>query len=82
MASRHISRTTPDFVADCCRYLGGVLTEAAIKSKYHFDDGTWENLGDNDALIEAIEDEKTRRVRNGCKNANARSNSLCRRPTS
>ena len=54
-----------EFVADCCRYAENILSEAAVKKKYHFDDATWENLGSNDALIEAIEAEKVRRIRNG-----------------
>ena len=54
-----------DFVVDCARYGENLLTEAAIKKKYRFDDATWASLGDNDALVEAIEAEKIRRVRNG-----------------
>ena len=54
-----------EFVADCCRYAENILSEAAVKKKYRFDEATWEKLGSNDALIEAIETEKIRRVRNG-----------------
>ena len=54
-----------DFVADCCRYAENILSEAAVKKKYHFDDATWERLGSNEALIEVIEAEKVRRIRNG-----------------
>jgi hypothetical protein len=54
-----------EFVADCCRYAENILTEAAVKKKYRFDDATWEKLGSNDALIEKIEAEKVRRIRNG-----------------
>ena len=54
-----------DFVADCCRYAENILSEAAVKKKYHFDDATWERLGNNEALIEVIEAEKIRRIRNG-----------------
>jgi hypothetical protein len=52
-------------VADCARFSEGVLTEAAVKKRHHFDDATWEALGDNEALIEAIEAEKLRRIRSG-----------------
>jgi len=52
-------------VADCARFSEGVLTEAAVKKRHHFDDATWEALGDNEALIEAIEAEKLRRIRDG-----------------
>ena len=54
-----------DFVADCCRYSENILSEEAIKKKYRFDDTTWESLGNNEALIEKIEAEKVRRIRNG-----------------
>ena len=54
-----------EFVADCCRYTENILSEAAVKKKYRFDDATWEKLGSNDALIEKIEAEKVRRIRNG-----------------
>ena len=55
----------PDFVADCCRYQEGILTEAAVKKEYRFTDDVWAALGDNEALIEAVEAEKIRRIRSG-----------------
>jgi hypothetical protein len=54
-----------EFVEDLCRYAEGILTEAAVKKKYRFDDTTWEKLGSDDALVEVIEAEKVRRTRNG-----------------
>jgi hypothetical protein len=51
--------------ADLCRYAENILSEEAVKKKYRFDDATWEKLGSNDALVEAIEAEKIRRIRNG-----------------
>jgi len=54
-----------EFVTDLARYAEGVLSEAAIKKKWHFDDASWESLGSDDALVEAIEAEKIRRIRNG-----------------
>ena len=54
-----------DFVADLCRFAEGLLTEAAVKKKYRFDDSTWDALGSDDALVEKIEAEKVRRIRNG-----------------
>jgi archaeosine-15-forming tRNA-guanine transglycosylase len=54
-----------DFVSDCARYGEGLLSEEAVRRKYCFDDGAWRKLGDNEALIEAIEAEKIRRVRDG-----------------
>src|SRR5262245_57550533 len=54
-----------DFIVDCTRFAEGILTERAVKKKYRFDDATWERLGSDEALIEAIEVEKTRRIRDG-----------------
>ena len=54
-----------EFIADCCRYAEGVASEQQIKKKWRFDDKTWEALGADDALVEAIELEKTRRIRSG-----------------
>src|SRR5215471_8007635 len=53
------------FITDMARYAVGVLTEAQVKKKYRFDDDTWMRLGENDKLIDAIEAEKTRRIRRG-----------------
>jgi len=54
-----------DFITDCARYAEGLFSEQAVKKKHHFDDATWARLGDDEALIEAIEAEKIRRVRDG-----------------
>jgi hypothetical protein len=54
-----------EFIADCARYAEGLLSEKEVKKKHRFDNATWERLGENDALVEAIEAEKTRRIRNG-----------------
>jgi hypothetical protein len=54
-----------EFITDCCRYAEGILSKQDVKKKYHFDDATWARLGEDEALIEAIELEKVRRVRSG-----------------
>jgi hypothetical protein len=54
-----------DFIADLARYAEGLLSEKEVKKKHHFDDNTWARLGEDEALIEAIEAEKIRRIRNG-----------------
>src|SRR5215831_15823013 len=55
-----------EFVADCCRYAEGILSKQDVKRKWHFaDDTIWTKLATEETLIEAIELEKTRRVRNG-----------------
>ena len=55
-----------EFITDLARYGEGVLTEAEVRRKYRrFDDDIWEKLGSDDALVHAIEAERTRRVRSG-----------------
>jgi hypothetical protein len=55
-----------EFITDLARYGEGVLTEAQVKRKYRrFDDDVWEKLGSDDALVGAIEAERTRRIRSG-----------------
>jgi hypothetical protein len=54
-----------EFITDCARYAEGLLSETDVKKRHHFDDATWERLGENDALIERIGAEKLRRIRNG-----------------
>src|SRR5262245_50170538 len=53
------------FIEDLSRFAEGVLTEKQVRQKYHlFDEATWTALND-DALVERIELEKTRRIRSG-----------------
>jgi hypothetical protein len=54
-----------EFISDFARYSEGILDEKFLRRKYCFDNATWEQLGNNDALVEAIEAEKIRRIRNG-----------------
>jgi hypothetical protein len=54
-----------EFITDCARYAEGLLSEQDVKKKHHFDDATWGRLGDDEALIRAIEAEKVRRIHNG-----------------
>lgn len=54
-----------ELIADCARYSEGLTTEAAIRKKHHFDDATWEALGNDTVFLERVEAEKLRRVRDG-----------------
>jgi hypothetical protein len=54
-----------EFVVDLARHAEGSLTEQQVKKKYRFDDETWVRLGADDTLVERIEAEKIRRVRDG-----------------
>ena len=54
-----------EFISDLARYAEGLLSEQAVKKKHHLAADTWERLGSNEVLIEKIEAEKVRRIRNG-----------------
>jgi hypothetical protein len=54
-----------ELVVDLARYAEDLLPEAVVRKKYRFDDDVWESLGNDDKLVEAIELEKIRRMRDG-----------------
>jgi hypothetical protein len=54
-----------ELVADCAKFSEGILDERQVRKKYRFDDDAWEALGSNDQLVEKIEAEKIRRIRDG-----------------
>jgi len=62
-----------EFLTDCARYLEGLYTRAQVKKRWrNIDDATWDLLGDDNELVDAIELERTRRIRNGsCKREKA-----------
>src|SRR5262249_41147915 len=55
-----------EFLADCARYLEGLYTRSQVKKRWrNIDDATWDRLGDDNELVDAIELERTRRIRDG-----------------
>jgi hypothetical protein len=54
-----------EFVADLCRFAESILTEASVRKKYRLSESSWDALGSSDGLIEKIEAEKIRRIRDG-----------------
>jgi hypothetical protein len=59
--------TDDSFIADCCRFSEGILSEATVKHRWRkvVSETDWVTMGSNDELVEAIEREKIRRMRNG-----------------
>jgi len=58
-------RKDQGFVEDFARFADNILTEKQVRAKYHlFDESTWTALND-DAFVEAVELERTRRIRSG-----------------
>jgi hypothetical protein len=55
-----------EFVTDMTRFAEGLVSEATIRKKYHLlEEADWVKLGQDTALVDAIEAEKLRRVRDG-----------------
>jgi hypothetical protein len=54
-----------ELVIDLCRFAEGVLNEKQVKKKYRLADNVWKDLGEDDRLVEKIEAEKLRRIRDG-----------------
>jgi hypothetical protein len=52
-------------VSDLARFSEGICSELEVRKRHHFDDATWEALGNNERLLEEVEIEKLRRIRNG-----------------
>jgi hypothetical protein len=62
-----LCRENDALVTDLARYAEGICTEAAVRRKYRdtLNDEAWAALGKDDLLVEMVEAEKVRRVRNG-----------------
>jgi len=54
-----------EFLADCARYLEGLYTRAQVKKRWRNIADGWDRLGDDNELVDAIELERTRRIRDG-----------------
>ena len=60
-------RENDELIADLARFSEGLYSEAAVRRKYRdlLSDDDWVMLSTDDLLVEMIEAEKLRRVRNG-----------------
>jgi hypothetical protein len=56
-----------ELLIDMARYAEGLYTREQIKKKWRevITEDTWKKLGEDDTLVDAIEAEKIRRIRNG-----------------
>jgi hypothetical protein len=56
-----------ELLEDLCRYQEGLYTQQQVKKRWRgvIDEKTWNELGSDDALIEAIEARRVQRVRSG-----------------
>jgi hypothetical protein len=53
------------FVSDLAEFADGTISETMVRKRWRLDDDTWELLGQDDELVEAIEDAKLARIRSG-----------------
>jgi hypothetical protein len=53
------------FVIDCARNTEGLIPDAEIRSKYGLGDQDWERLAGNKPLLQAVREERERRIANG-----------------
>jgi hypothetical protein len=58
--------TDAALIEDLCRFADGVLTERQVRQKWHVvDDVLWHSMGTDEAFVEKVELERTRRIRSG-----------------
>src|SRR6476619_4864630 len=62
---RSIPLEDDELIENLARFADGTLSEAAVKSRHRLTDAEWAALGEDDALVRAIETEKLRRIRSG-----------------
>jgi hypothetical protein len=62
-----LCRENDALVADLARFSENLVSEAAIRRKYRdiLNDEAWTTLGKDDLLVEMVEAERVRRIRNG-----------------
>jgi len=41
-------RENHELVVDCARFAEGILSEQQVRKRWHFDDATWAQLGEDD----------------------------------
>src|SRR5215831_5647935 len=59
-------RENDELVSDLARFSEGVLTEKQIRKKWHLlDESAWVAIGADDIMVEMVEAEQVRRIRNG-----------------
>jgi len=54
-----------ELIADLCRFAEGIFSEQEVRKRHRLAESVWKDLGANDELVEKIEAEKVRRIRDG-----------------
>jgi hypothetical protein len=59
-------RENDELVSDLARFSENILSEKQVRKKWHlFDESTWIAIGKDDLIVEMVEAEQIRRIRNG-----------------
>src|SRR5262245_31904487 len=54
-----------ELIADLCRFAEGIFSEQEVKKRHRLPDAIWQQMANDDLLVERIEAEKVRRIRDG-----------------
>jgi len=66
LVSSKTFRENDELVSDLARFSEGILTEKQVRKKWHlFDESAWVAIGEDDLMVEMVEAEQVRRIRNG-----------------
>ena len=58
-------RENSELITSLCRFAEGLETENSVRKRWRLSEKTWQLLGSDDALVRAIEETRTQRVRSG-----------------
>jgi hypothetical protein len=70
-----------ELIVDLCRFAEGLLSERQVRKRHRLADSAWKQMGEDDALLEKIEDEKLRRIRDGSTKRELAQKHIVRGPT-
>ena len=66
LVSSKTFRENDELVSDLARFSEGILTEKQVRKKWHLlDESAWVAIGEDDLMVEMVEAEQVRRIRNG-----------------
>jgi hypothetical protein len=54
-----------ELIVDLVRYAENILTEKQVRKRHRLPDSVWKSMADDDLLVEKVEAEKLRRIRDG-----------------
>jgi hypothetical protein len=54
-----------ELIVDLARYADGILTEKQVRKRHRLPDAMWKSMAEDDQLVDAVEAEKIRRIRDG-----------------